>query len=130
MACARMAWIASSSCVACVCDSCVRASVAVGALVPDVPTAPCVAAVVVAADCVAVVPAALVSGVAGLADDVAGGVDAVGVDALDEAVDPPAGVVDEAASGVFEAVGAALPAACSNAFRCVRNSTSFARIAD
>jgi len=48
-ACARIAWIASSSRLAWTCDSLVRASVAVGSLVPEVPTALCVAAGVPAA---------------------------------------------------------------------------------
>lgn len=136
LACARIAWIASSSRFACVCDSSVRASVAVGAVVPDVPTAPCVAAAGVAedsgADCEvgfaddcdvadgdgseAVVPAALDCGVVLDA--------AVGFEALEDAA--AAGSADEP---VVDGVEALPPAAFSNAFRCVRNSTSFARIA-
>ena len=131
-ACARIAWIASSWRFACACDSSVRASVAVGAVVPDVPTAPCVADIVVAEDCgvddcevgfdddwdvidevsvaAAVVPAVLDCGVL-LEADVA-----VGFAALDAA--DAAGSADEP---VDDGVEPLPPAAFWNAFRCVRN---------
>jgi len=106
------------------------ASVADGVIEPDVPVAPGVPdwadgvlaalGVADAGVCAAAAEAAAASG----CDDAAAGVAGL----VSDAVLAAGGVAADGADG--EAVAPPEPpAACSNSFRCVRNSTSFARIA-